>query len=137
VRNALRRFKANTVKPAKIAAVAAITLLMTSALVSCRPPLLKSLLVNPTTVAIYHNYGRQLIVTAVYTSGQEKVVTNKCTYSSSDNVVSVTPAGLVIGDERGTATVTVSYTEGNVTQIALIPVTIVEFGGTENYSGIS
>jgi len=135
--NVLRRFQTNVAKPAKITALAAIALLMTSGLLNCRPPVLKSLLVNPTTVAIYHNYGRQLIVTAVYSNGQEKVVTNNCTYISSDNVVSVTPTGMVIGEDRGTANVTVSYTEGNVTEKVTIPVTIVEFGGTDNYSGIS
>lgn len=59
-------------------------------------------------------------------SGGLKTVTTNLTFlSSDDNIATVTPGGQVRGIAVGSADVTVSYTEGNVTKTVVVPVTVV------------
>ena len=108
------------------------------ATVSSSKSSLKSISVSPTDVHIYANYGKQLNVFAVYADRTEKDVTANSTYrSSSEKVATVTSVGFVEGIDRGTADITIYYTEGGVTQNTTVPVIIELFGGTETLSGIS
>lgn len=105
---------------------------------SCGPVRLKSLAADPKRVEIYADYSKQLYIFAIYSRGARNDVTDNSTYrSSSDNIASVSPSGLVNGNKPGAANVTVTYAEGNTTATVTIPVFIHEFGGTENYSGLS
>jgi len=77
-----------------------------------------------------------LTIVAVHTqngsaSGGMKVVTNNLSFkSANEQVATVSPGGQVTGIAKGTTTVTVTYTEGNVTKTCDVPVTITAAPGT-------
>jgi len=68
-----------------------------------------------------------LIVTANYDYGPSKTIAlRNCTYESSNtNIVSVGHTGVISGIFNGSATITVSYTEGDVTKSDTIDVTVI------------
>jgi len=68
-----------------------------------------------------------LIVTANYDYGPSKnIALRNCTYESSNtNIVSVGHTGVISGIFNGSATITVSYTEGNVTKSDTVDVTVI------------
>ena len=68
-----------------------------------------------------------LIVTANYDYGPSKnIALRNCTYESSNtNIADVGHTGVISGIFNGSATITVSYTEGNVTKSDTIDVTVI------------
>ena len=68
-----------------------------------------------------------LIVTANYDYGPSKnIALRNCTYESSNtNIASVGHTGVISGIFNGSATITVSYTEGNVTKSDTIDMTVI------------
>jgi len=68
-----------------------------------------------------------LIVTVNYDYGPSKTVAlRNCTYESSNtNIADVGHTGVISGIFNGSATITVSYTEGNVTKSDTIDLTVI------------
>lgn len=68
-----------------------------------------------------------LIVTANYDYGPSKnIALRNCTYESSNtNIASVGHTGVISGIFNGSATIIVSYTEGNVTKSDTIDMTVI------------
>lgn len=68
-----------------------------------------------------------LIVTANYDYGPSKnIALRNCTYESSNtNIASVGHTGVISGIFNGSATITVSYTEGDVTKSDTIDMTVI------------
>ena len=68
-----------------------------------------------------------LIVTANYDYGPSKnIALRNCTYESSNaNIADVRNTGVISGIFNGSATITVSYTEGDVTKSDTIDVTVI------------
>jgi len=68
-----------------------------------------------------------LIVTANYDYGPSKnIALRNCTYESSNtNIADVGHTGVISGIFNGSATITVSYTEGNVTKSDNVDVTVI------------
>ena len=68
-----------------------------------------------------------LVVTANYDYGPSKTVAlRNCTYESSNaNIADVSHTGVISGLFNGSATITVSYTEGNVTKSDTIDLTVI------------
>ena len=68
-----------------------------------------------------------LTVTANYDYGPRKnIALRKCTYDSSNtNIADVGHTGVISGIYNGSATITVSYTEGNVTKSDTIDLTVI------------
>jgi len=68
-----------------------------------------------------------LIVTANYDYGPNKnIALRNCTYESSNtNIADVGHTGVISGIFNGSATITVSYTEGNVTKSDTIDLTVI------------
>lgn len=68
-----------------------------------------------------------LIVTANYDYGPSKnIALRNCTYESSNtNIASVGHTGVISGIFNGSATITVSYTEGDVTKSDTIDITVI------------
>jgi len=81
----------------------------------------------PESVDLYVEETEQLAVTATYGDASTDDVTADATYASDDDTVAtVSEAGLVTAVAEGTATITVSYTEGVITETADILVTVSE-----------
>jgi uncharacterized protein YjdB len=77
------------------------------------------------TVSLARNATQQLTITASYTKGASKTVTATSTYkSSSATIATVSTGGLVKGIAAGSATITVSYTEGGVNKTVTVPVSV-------------
>jgi len=68
-----------------------------------------------------------IIVTANYDYGPSKTIAlRNCTYESSNtNIAAVGHTGVISGIFNGSATITVSYTEGDVTKSDTIDVTVI------------
>ena len=68
-----------------------------------------------------------LIVTANYDYGPSKnIALRNCTYESSNtNIASVGHTGMISGIFNGSATITVSYTEGDVTKSDTVDITVI------------
>ena len=68
-----------------------------------------------------------LIVTANYDYGPSKTIAlRNCTYESSNtNIADVSHTGVISGLFNGSATITVSYSEGNVTKSDTIDLTVI------------
>ena len=68
-----------------------------------------------------------LIVTANYDYGPSKTIAlRNCTYESSNtNIASVGHTGVISGIFNGSATITVSYTEDNVTKSDTVDITVI------------
>ncbi len=78
------------------------------------------------------SYG-SMTVTAHYTNGNSRVITNSASYSSSNsNVAYVSYSTLYSGSHTGSATITASYTEDGITRTDTCHVTV---GGDVIYPG--
>jgi len=68
-----------------------------------------------------------LIFTANYDYGPSKTIAlRNCTYESSNtSIVKMSGEGMITAISPGSATITVSYTEGNVTKSDTIDVTVI------------
>ncbi len=125
-------------KLAVIVSIASLSVIASAGCSSGSVPALKSIVVSPSDIHIYADYGKQLEVFAIDAQGKETDVSTTSIYRSSDEKVAiVNTVGFVEGKDRGTATITVAYTVGAVTKTAEVPVIIELFGGTETFSGIS
>ena len=112
--------------------------LLMAGLGGCSPLTLKSIGASPEKVDIYEGYSKPLSILATYSNDKKIDVSNISIYkSSNENVVSVNADGFVFGTGVGEASVSVSFTDGNVTREISIPVAIEPFGGTGTYSGMS
>lgn len=66
-------------------------------------------------------------ITAYYESGIEKNINpNLCNFSVNNSFVSVSNSGIITGNSNGNSTVTVSYTEENITKNDSLSVTVSE-----------
>ena len=91
------------------------------------PPqrVLQSIAASPTPVNLNIGATKQLTITAWYTDGATANVTNGATYTSSNtSVATVSSYGLITAKAAGSATITVSYTEGGATRQATVSVTV-------------
>jgi hypothetical protein len=87
------------------------------------PTTLKSIGSSLTGTDIRVKATRQLDITAIYTNGTKQTVTDKCTFTSSDEkVATVSATGLVTAIYDGRCYITISYTEKGVTQTASVSV---------------
>lgn len=98
---------------------------------------LTNIMASPYRVSLPVNAtSSNLIINAVHSqngtaSGGMKPVTNNLTFkSANEQVAVVNSAGQITGVSPGTTIVTASYTEGNVTKMCDIPVTITGVPGT-------
>ncbi len=109
----------------KILAIMSLASLLVVASVGCAAPSLKSLAASPDKVNLVVNGTQQLTITATYTEGSPKNVTSISTFkSSNEKVATVTKGGLIKGIAAGSATITVSYTEGGVNKTVTVPVIV-------------
>lgn len=86
---------------------------------------LSSISVSPKSVEVVAGKSAELpaVVTAVYSDGTEASVTPQ-SYTSSDTSTAIVNGFTVKGVHQGGTTLTVSYTEGDVTKTATISVTV-------------
>jgi len=70
------------------------------------------------------------VVTAKYTNGTTQNVTSSATATSSDPSVATASAGTITAKAEGSATITLSYTEGGVTETATISVSVLDSSDT-------
>lgn len=101
-------------------------------LVTVSEIILTSIEVIPSTMTLAEEDSNLLnliliIVTANYDYGPSKnIALRNCTYESSNtNIASVGHTGVISGIFNGSATITVSYTEGNVTKSDTIDMTVI------------
>jgi uncharacterized protein YjdB len=89
------------------------------------PATLKSIESLLAGMAIRVRTTKQLEITAIYTNGTSKAVTDKCTFKSSDvQVATVSGSGLVTAVYDGTCNITVSYSENGISQTASVSVKV-------------
>lgn len=102
---------------------------------------LSSIVSDPIRVNIPVNATSNITISAMYSkisagdittgSGGFKVVTSGVTFkSSNETIVTVNRSGLARGISVGSANISVSYTEGNITKTTSIPVAIIAPPGT-------
>jgi len=95
--------------------------------VSTIPASLTSIQVSPITLQIFVEISNTIAsVTAYYDSGGSIGLTLvDCTYSSSNpNIAAVNNSGVITGVAVGSATITVTYTEGGITKTDTVIVTV-------------
>jgi hypothetical protein len=93
------------------------------------PPSLVSISVSPATMNIDEGDTESITsVTAHYDDGSSaNIALADCDYDSDDtNIATVNGNGVISGVSAGNATVTVSYTEGDITETDTVEVTVVE-----------
>lgn len=88
------------------------------------PVTLESISAEPESVSLLVDETEQLVVTATYSDASEADVTAEATYESSDTSVATVSAGLITAVAEGSATVTVSYTEAEITRTDTVSVTV-------------
>ena len=89
---------------------------------------LASISSDPTDVSLMPDESQQLTITAVYTDGSTKDVTEEASYESSNpSVATVSDLGLVTAVAEGSATITISYTEAEITKKTTVPVTVMDW----------
>ena len=96
--------------------------------------LLTSIEVLPSTITLMETYSNLLTqnffkISALYDDGTSKSIElNKCNYTSSDgNIAFVGPGGIISGTSKGSAIVTVSYTENDITKSDTVDVLVTPF----------
>jgi len=95
---------------------------------------LESIAASPESVSLDVDETQQLTVTATYSDASTADVTAEASYESSDtSVATVSTGGLITGVAEGSATVTVSYTEDEITKTTTVPVTVTVFDVYELY----
>jgi PBP1b-binding outer membrane lipoprotein LpoB len=88
-------------------------------------PTLTAIAAVPDTVSVNIRSSRSLMIVATYDNDTTQVVTARCDFTSDNpGIAQVTIGGLVSGAVLGSATITVSYTENNVTKTVTVPVTV-------------
>ncbi len=88
-------------------------------------PALVSIFSEPAEVSLVVDETQQLTITANYSDESETDVTAEVSYESNDKTVAtVSDAGVITAVAEGTANITVSYTEGDITQEATVSVTV-------------
>jgi len=94
---------------------------------------LKSISSSLASTDIRINTTLQLDITAIYTDGTKRPITDKSTFKSSDDTIAtVTAGGLVTALRGGSTSIIVSYTENQVTQTATVSVRVYTgFMGTD------
>jgi hypothetical protein len=86
---------------------------------------LESISAVPESVSLNVGGTQQLTVTATYSDATTANVTATASYVSSvSSVATVSNAGLITAVAEGSATITVSYTEGGVTKTDIVSVTV-------------
>ena len=99
--------------------------LLVVVILGCATHSLKSIAPSLSKLSLVVNASQQLTISATYTKGSGKNVTALSIYkSSNDKIATVAKGGLVKGVAAGSASITVSYTEGKVTQTVTVPVTV-------------
>jgi hypothetical protein len=90
------------------------------------PGNLVSIEVLPSTMKLNIGESKSISsITAYYDNNTEKNINPaKCLFSSNNSVASVNKYGVIIGEESGSAIVTVLYTEEDITKIDTISVTV-------------
>ena len=90
---------------------------------------LTSIQASPIVMSIYMGFSFTInSITAFYDDeSSASIALNLAVYQSSNtNIATVDNSGLITGVSAGSATITVSYTEGGITKTATIDVTVVE-----------
>ena len=86
---------------------------------------LQSIAALPTPVNLSVGENQQLTISATYSDSSTADVTSASTYlSSNTSVATVTTAGLIQALSQASAVITVSYSEGGITKITNVPVTV-------------
>ena len=86
---------------------------------------LDSIAAEPDEVSLPVGATQQLAVTATYNDASTADVTDEADYESSDaSVAAVNATGLITAEGEGSATITVTYTEGAVTRTATVAVEV-------------
>ena len=125
-------------KISKIAVIVIMASLLIMAAAGCKEEKkpwesmeLNSISVSPVRISVLVNdTSSNITVDAIYSSnytagGGSKTVTANLTYLSSNvSIATVTAGGQIRGIAAGSANITVSYTEGNVTKTRNVPVTV-------------
>jgi len=115
------------IRTLRIIVVLSLAVILIAAPIACSPGgTLQSITADPADVTLGLNWTRQITVTANYDQGDPKDVTKKCTYTSSDTkIATVSSGGLITvgGLAAGSVTITVNYTEKDVTKTATVKVT--------------
>ncbi len=88
---------------------------------------LVSIAASPLSVPLYVGETQQLAITATYEDASTAEVTATATYASDAvSVATVSIGGLITAVAEGTATITVTYTEGVITRTVDVLVTVTE-----------
>jgi len=93
------------------------------------PQILTSITVSPAVMEI--NLGNSSTITSItanyYSGSSTDLALTDCNYdSNNDSIATVSGSGVITGVSTGSATITVSYTEGGVTKTDTISVTVEE-----------
>lgn len=91
---------------------------------------LSEITVKEVAYSLNANETGSYVVTAKYTDGTTKNVTSLATATSSNSSVATASAGTITAVAEGSAKITISYTEGGVTETAEINVTVLDSSDT-------
>jgi uncharacterized protein YjdB len=94
--------------------------------VTVNPIVLTSILVLPETMTMFVGENETVTsITASYNYGPDaNIALAACTYVSDDESVATVATGVITGVGAGSATITVSYTEGGITKTDTVVVTV-------------
>jgi uncharacterized protein YjdB len=92
------------------------------------PQILTSIIVSPAVMEIYVGNSNTITsITANYYSGSSAdLALTDCNYDSDNDSIATVNNGVITGVSTGSATITVSYTEGGITKTDMISVTVEE-----------
>jgi len=95
--------------------------------VTVNPTALTFIIVDPKDMSLFIGEEEHTIIsiTASYNYGPDKAIAlADCSYSSDNETVATVAAGVVTGVGAGSATITLSYTEGTITESDTVAVTV-------------
>ena len=89
-------------------------------------PRLNKIIVQPSSMNLEEGESQKInsIIAYYVDSGSANIALNSCTYSSSSNHATVNSSGTITGASEGSATITVSYTDGEITKTDIVNITI-------------
>lgn len=87
---------------------------------------LSEITVEEVAYSLNANETGSYVVTATYTDGTKQTVTSSAIATSSNPSVATASAGTITAVAKGSAKITISYTEGGVTETAEINVTVLD-----------
>ena len=92
-------------------------------------PRLNKIIVQPSSMNLEEGESQKInSVTAYYVdSGSVDITLSDCNYSSSSNHATVNSSGTITGASEGSATITVSYTDGEITKTDTVNVNVSPF----------